>query len=466
MDLVETEDDFVLRADLPGMAEDDVTIELEDNVLTVSGERKAEHEEQAGGLLPRGARVRRFSRSLTLPKGVDPEASRRAFDNGVLEVRIPKPEQRKPRKIRIGGAQRRAATHRGLSRGLSRPASRARCGGPLCFATARLGAVVRDPHARPRLARPRRHARTRPRRGPHAGVRPARDQGGGQDARGREVAALGYDMVLGNTFHLFLAPGHELDRALRRPARVHALGRADRSPTRAASRSSRWATARSPTRSRAAPPRGPSARGAILAIEEEGVRFRSYVDGSERFMGPETSMEVQAALGSDIALVFDECTPFHVTRDYTARSTERTHRWLDRCLDWHAEHGPERPARLRHRAGRRGRGPARWSARRRSPRAARSGIAIGGSLGRGQGRRCTRSSAGRPTELPERAPAPPARDRRRRRPAARRRARHRHVRLRDADAPRPPRHGARARPRAALARRPRQGPLPRLATSR
>jgi queuine tRNA-ribosyltransferase len=70
------------------------------------------------------------------------------------------------------------------------------------------------------------------------------------------------------------------------------------------------------------------------------VRFRSYLDGSERFMAPETSMEVQAALGSDIALVFDECTPFNVTREYTARSTERTHRWLDRCLAWHAEHGP------------------------------------------------------------------------------------------------------------------------------
>ena len=57
-------------------------------------------------------------------------------------------------------------------------------------------------------------------------------------------------------------------------------------------------------------------------------------------MGPETSMEVQAALNADIALVFDECTPFHVDRDYTASSTERTHRWLDRCLAWHADHGP------------------------------------------------------------------------------------------------------------------------------
>ena len=59
------------------------------------------------------------------------------------------------------------------------------------------------------------------------------------------------------------------------------------------------------------------------------MRFRSYVDGAERFMSPEDSMAVQAALHSDIALVFDECTPFHVDRDYTERSTERTHRWLD-----------------------------------------------------------------------------------------------------------------------------------------
>jgi queuine tRNA-ribosyltransferase len=52
-------------------------------------------------------------------------------------------------------------------------------------------------------------------------------------------------------------------------------------------------------------------------------------------------MAVQAALGADVALTFDECTPFHVTREYTERSTARTHRWLERCLRWHAEHGPE-----------------------------------------------------------------------------------------------------------------------------
>jgi len=82
----------------------------------------------------------------------------------------------------------------------------------------------------------------------------------------------------------------------------------------------------------------------VLGIGEEGVRFRSYVDGSDRFMGPEESMTVQAQLGSDIALAFDECTPYHADRDYTARSTDRTHRWLDRCLRWHASEGPVRQA--------------------------------------------------------------------------------------------------------------------------
>jgi HSP20 family protein len=104
MDLVETGDEFVLRADLPGLSEGDVHIELEDNVLTVSGERKADHEARKEGYY----RVERswgsFSRSLTLPDGVDPDAVRAAFDRGVLEVRIPKPEQRKPRKVAISVA--------------------------------------------------------------------------------------------------------------------------------------------------------------------------------------------------------------------------------------------------------------------------------------------------------------------------------------------------------------------------
>ncbi len=121
--------------------------------------------------------------------------------------------------------------------------------------------------------------------------------------------------------------------------------------------------------------------GAILAIEEEGVTFRSYLDGSTKFMGPETSMEVQAALRSDIALVFDECTPFHADRDYTARSTERTHRWLDRCLAWHAQHGPEGQVVYGIVQGGVDEDLRRSSAQEVASRDALGGIAIGGSLG-------------------------------------------------------------------------------------
>jgi HSP20 family protein len=101
MDLVETDDHFVLRADLPGMSQDDVSIELEDNILTVSGERTSEQEERREGYHRVERASGRFSRTLSLPEGVDPEAIRASFDRGVLEVRIPKPEERKPRRVAI-----------------------------------------------------------------------------------------------------------------------------------------------------------------------------------------------------------------------------------------------------------------------------------------------------------------------------------------------------------------------------
>ena len=101
MDLVETEDDFILRADLPGLSEGDVNVELDDNVLTVSGERKAEHEERKEGYYRVERASGSFSRSLTLPEGVDADAVTASFDKGVLEVHVPKPAQRKPRKVTI-----------------------------------------------------------------------------------------------------------------------------------------------------------------------------------------------------------------------------------------------------------------------------------------------------------------------------------------------------------------------------
>jgi queuine tRNA-ribosyltransferase len=155
-----------------------------------------------------------------------------------------------------------------------------------------------------------------------------------------EVAALGYELILGNTYHLFLSPGAELVAGL---GGLHEFMRwqrpiiTDSGGFQVFSMGHGGVADEVKGRGRGG---GGERQGSVLAIEEEGVRFRSYVDGSERFLGPETSMSVQAALGSDIALVLDECTPFHVSREYTARSMERTHRWLERCLRWHAEHGP------------------------------------------------------------------------------------------------------------------------------
>ena len=193
-----------------------------------------------------------------------------------------------------------------------------------------------------------------------------------------EAGALGFDMVLGNTFHLFLAPGHEL---IAQHGGLHRFMRWD-GPVITDSGgfqvfSMGHGTVADEIKGRQA--QGERA-GAILDIAEEGVTFRSYLDGGRRFMGPETSMEVQAALGSDIALVFDECTPFNVTREYTARSTERTHRWLDRCLAWHAEHGPEGQVVYGIVQGGVEEDLRRASAQEVAARAC-GGIAIGGTLG-------------------------------------------------------------------------------------
>jgi HSP20 family protein len=104
MDLVESDDHLVLKADLPGLDKEDVEIEVKDDVLTISGERKAEHTERQGGY----HRVERayggFVRSLSLPKGIDPDQVKAEFEKGVLEVRIPKPAERKPHRVEIGAA--------------------------------------------------------------------------------------------------------------------------------------------------------------------------------------------------------------------------------------------------------------------------------------------------------------------------------------------------------------------------
>jgi HSP20 family protein len=102
MDLVETEDALVLRADLPGLERDDVAIEVKDRVLTISGKREVEDTEKADGYYRVERAFGSFSRSLALPEGVEADQVKASFDKGVLEVTIPKPAEKQPHRVEIG----------------------------------------------------------------------------------------------------------------------------------------------------------------------------------------------------------------------------------------------------------------------------------------------------------------------------------------------------------------------------
>ncbi|MGI8714624.1 MAG: Hsp20/alpha crystallin family protein [Solirubrobacteraceae bacterium] len=100
-DLIESDSHYVLRADLPGVAEDDINVELDNDVLTISGERKSEHEDRKAGYYRVERTSGNFRRSVRLPEGIDSESIKATFERGVLEVSVPKPEQSKPRKVQI-----------------------------------------------------------------------------------------------------------------------------------------------------------------------------------------------------------------------------------------------------------------------------------------------------------------------------------------------------------------------------
>jgi queuine tRNA-ribosyltransferase len=195
----------------------------------------------------------------------------------------------------------------------------------------------------------------------------------------REVAELGYQLILGNTYHLFVSPGPERIAAA---GGQHGFMGWERALITDSGGFQVFSLAHGGVANEVkGSGRSGGEHGSKVEITEEGARFRSYRDGSELFISPEVSMRVQAALGSDIALVFDECTPFHADREYTARSTERTHRWLDRCLEWHGREGPERQAVFGIVQG-----GVHEDLRRESAAAISAagvdGIAIGGTLGR------------------------------------------------------------------------------------
>jgi queuine tRNA-ribosyltransferase len=125
-----------------------------------------------------------------------------------------------------------------------------------------------------------------------------------------ELKDLGAGIILGNTYHLFLRPGSEL---IREAGGLHKFMHWDRAILTDSGGFQVFSL------------------GKLRKITEEGVTFRSHIDGSRKFLSPEVSMKVQMDLGSDIVMAFDECVPYPADRDYTRQSTERTARWAERC---------------------------------------------------------------------------------------------------------------------------------------
>jgi queuine tRNA-ribosyltransferase len=208
---------------------------------------------------------------------------------------------------------------------------------------------------------------------------PLATKGSVRGLESREVAGLGYQLILGNTYHLFVSPGPE---RIANAGGLHRFMGWERAIITDSGGFQVFSLAHGGVADEVkGSGRGGGEHGSKVEITEEGARFRSPRDGRELFISPEVSMGVQADLGSDIALVFDECTPFHADREYTARSTERTHRWLGRCLEWHEREGPARQAVFGIVQG-----GVHEDLRRESAQAVSEagvdGLAIGGTLGR------------------------------------------------------------------------------------
>lgn len=129
-----------------------------------------------------------------------------------------------------------------------------------------------------------------------------------------EVRDLGAQIILSNTYHLYLRPGHELIKeagGLHKFMNWHGPILTDSGGFQVFS------------------------LGNLRKIKEEGVEFRSHIDGSKHFITPEKSIEIQNALGSDIIMCFDECTHYPCSYEYAKESMERTTRWAKRCKEYH-----------------------------------------------------------------------------------------------------------------------------------
>ncbi len=127
---------------------------------------------------------------------------------------------------------------------------------------------------------------------------------------------VGAEIILGNTYHLYLRPGMEV---IRRMGGLHKFNTWEKPILTDSGGFQVWSLAK------------------LRKISEEGVRFSNHLDGAKTMFTPELSMEIQATLGSDIAMLFDECPPYPCEEKYAADSLALTTRWARRCKQWHQE---------------------------------------------------------------------------------------------------------------------------------
>ncbi|MBG9795468.1 queuine tRNA-ribosyltransferase [Paenibacillus dendritiformis] len=130
-----------------------------------------------------------------------------------------------------------------------------------------------------------------------------------------ELKEMNAKIILSNTYHLFLRPGHEI---VREAGGLHKFMNWDRAILTDSGGFQVFSLSD------------------MRNIEEEGVHFRSHLNGDKLFISPEKAMEIQNALGSDIMMAFDECAPYPAEHSYVKHSLERTTRWAERCLNSHA----------------------------------------------------------------------------------------------------------------------------------
>ena len=149
---------------------------------------------------------------------------------------------------------------------------------------------------------------------------PVGTQGTVKAVHPEELKALGASIILGNTYHLSLRPGMEVIGEF---GGLHTFSNWDRPILTDSGGYQVFSLAK------------------LRKITEEGVRFQNHINGGAMFIGPEESMEIQAGLGSDIAMAFDECPPGGCERKYAEASVGLTLRWAKRCREWVEAHRPE-----------------------------------------------------------------------------------------------------------------------------